>query len=138
MQDGLVPLSCIGPPPTTKINDQEWMSMASTEGPAQASVGVAGDVSASVPISVPIPPRWVDTATPGAYLSVCDARGSDTDITLLFGTPVAAQPGTGIDATAMVPSHHIVLTPYSAKRLAQTLAQGLREYEQRFGAIASN
>ena len=104
------------------------MSMAITWGAAQAASGMA-----SVPISVPIPPRWDDTATPGAYLSVCEAQASDDEITLLFGAPLATEAGAG--GMAMVQTHRIVLTPYSAKRLAQTLAQGLREYEQRFGAI---
>lgn len=84
--------------------------------------------------SVPIKPRWDDTAMQSAYANVCNVMGSREEITLLFGTNKAWQAGSGELDVAV--SHRIVLTPYTAKRLAQMLAEGVREYEQRFGPIA--
>ena len=83
--------------------------------------------------SVPIQPRWDDSAAQEAYANVCNVLGSREEVTLLFGTNQTWQSGSPtVDVNL---SHRIVLTPYTAKRLAQMLAQGVREYEARFGAI---
>ncbi|RYF35814.1 MAG: DUF3467 domain-containing protein [Comamonadaceae bacterium] len=68
-----------------------------------------------------------------AYANVCNVLGSREEITLLFGTNQAWQAGSGELAVKL--SQRVVLTPYTAKRLAQMLEQGVREYEQRFGDI---
>ncbi|MES2533130.1 MAG: DUF3467 domain-containing protein [Pseudomonadota bacterium] len=116
------------------------------------SSGLAAHVASPRPVaaSVPLVPRWDDAAQahPGAVPTVCDyaevpevrevrgvpdADGADTRITLLFGQRTASADG----ATDHALSHRIALTPFAAKRLAQTLAQGVVAYEQRFGAIMS-
>ena len=83
-------------------------------------------------MSVPIRPTWDDTNMQTSYANVCNVVGSREEVTLLFGTNHAWQSGSDL---AVKLSHRIVLTPYTAKRLAQMLEQGVREYEQRFGEI---
>ena len=83
--------------------------------------------------SVPIKPTWDDSTMQSSYANVCNVLGTREEITVLFGTSQswqASSPGPSIKL-----SHRIVLTPYTAKRLAQMLEQGVREYEQRFGDI---
>lgn len=72
-----------------------------------------------------------DAAPRGVPVTVCAVRGTDADITLLFGHPAASPTGGSAD---LVVSHRIALTPYAAKRLAQMLEQGIEEHERRFGA----
>ncbi|RYX90583.1 MAG: DUF3467 domain-containing protein [Comamonadaceae bacterium] len=100
--------------------------------PATGAQPAAGPEAASVPLR----PNWDDSALQSAYANVCNVVGSREEIALLFGTNQAWQ----TDASGQVDldvklSHRIVLTPYTAKRLAQMLVQGVREYEQRFGEI---
>jgi Protein of unknown function (DUF3467) len=82
--------------------------------------------------SVAIKPKWDDSVMQTAYANVCNVLGSREEIALLFGTNQAWQSGNELQVRL---SHRIVLTPYTAKRLAQMLEQGVREYEQRFGEI---
>lgn len=84
-------------------------------------------------VSVPLKPRWDDAAMQSAYANVCNVLGTREEVTLLFGTNKAWQAGDHEVQVAL--SQRIVLTPYTAKRLAQMLAQGVKEYEQRFGEI---
>lgn len=83
--------------------------------------------------SAPIKPKWDDSAMQTAYANVCNVLGTREEITLLFGTNQAWQAGAGEVNVRL--TQRIVLTPYTAKRLAQMLDQGIREYEQRFGEI---
>lgn len=83
--------------------------------------------------SVPIKPTWDDSAMQSSYANVCNVLGTREEITLLFGTSQSWQASS--EGPAVKLSHRIVLTPYTAKRLAQMLEQGVREYEQRFGEI---
>lgn len=77
--------------------------------------------------------RWDDAQMRTSYANVCNVFGSREEITLLFGTNEAWQPG---DAEARVAlGERIVLTPYTAKRLAAMLDKGVAEYEKRFGKI---
>lgn len=84
-------------------------------------------------VSVPLKPRWDDSRMQSTYANVCNVMGTREEVSLLFGTNKSWQAG---DAQVQVElSHRVVLTPYTAKRLTQMLEQGVREYEQRFGAI---
>lgn len=83
--------------------------------------------------SVPIKPRWVESAMQSTDANVCNVLDSRDEITLLFGTSQGWHNGSGDQDVKL--SHHIVLTPFAAKRLAQMLALGTRDYVQRFGAI---
>jgi hypothetical protein len=84
-------------------------------------------------VSVPLKPRWDDSAMHSAYANVCNVMGNREEITLLFGTKKGwKSDDSQVDIEL---SQRIVLTPYTAKRLLQMLAQGIQEYEQRFGPI---
>lgn len=83
--------------------------------------------------SVPLKPRWDDSTMQSAYANVCNVMGTREEVALLFGTNQAWQ--AGATDVGVLLSHRITLTPYTAKRLAQMLEQGVREYEQRFGEI---
>lgn len=106
-------------------------SAATVTPPAAAPVPVAKATPEAA--SVPIKPRWDDSAMQTAYANVCNVLGTREEITLLFGTNQAWQAGSNELKVQL--SQRIVLTPYTAKRLAQMLEQGVREYEQRFGEI---
>ena len=109
-------------------------SAATVTPPAAAPAPVARATPEAA--SVPIKPRWDDSAMQTAYANVCNVVGSREEIALLFGTNQAWQTGASGEVDLDVKlSHRIVLTPYTAKRLAQMLVQGVREYEQRFGEI---
>ncbi|HEY8606572.1 MAG TPA: DUF3467 domain-containing protein [Noviherbaspirillum sp.] len=80
--------------------------------------------------------KWDDAQMRTAYANVCNVFGSREEITLLFGTNQVWQPGelqAGEVRVAL--GERIVLTPYTAKRLALMLEKGLAEYEKRFGKI---
>ncbi len=95
-------------------------------------VAVPGAPGAPVASSVPLAPRWDAAAPRGVPATTCEVSGTDAGITLLFGHRRVSPAGGAADIAL---SHRIALTPFAAKRLAQTLAQGVEEYEQRFGAI---
>lgn len=89
---------------------------------------------AEVPASsVPLKPRWIDSDMRSSYANVCNVMGNREEISLLFGT----KKGWKSDSKEMEIelSQRIVLSPFTAKRLAQMLAQGIKEYEHRFGPI---
>ena len=77
--------------------------------------------------------KWDDAQMRTSYANVCNVFGSREEITLLFGTNQAWQPGDTEVRVAL--GERIVLTPYTAKRLALMLEKGLAEYEKRFGKI---
>ncbi len=83
--------------------------------------------------SVPIRPRWENPAVPGTYANFTQVVGNREEIMLLFSTNEAWQSDNPTPDVKL--TNRIILTPYSAKRLAQMLLQGVREYEQRFGPI---
>lgn len=99
----------------------------------QAAVEDKADKPKIEAVSVPIKPRWDDSNMQSTYANVCNVLGTREEITLLFGTNQAWQAGSSEVSVQL--SHRITLTPYTAKRLAQMLEQGVREYEQRFGEI---
>lgn len=68
-----------------------------------------------------------------AYANVCNVLGTREEITLLFGTNQAWH-GAHAQVTVAL-SDRIVLNPYAAKRLQLLLAQGIKEYESRYGEL---
>lgn len=92
---------------------------------AQSETGVQAENRAAV--------QWDDAQLRTSYANVCKVFGSREEITLLFGTNQAWQPGDSRVRVAL--GERIVLTPYTAKRLAAMLEMGLAEYEKRFGKI---
>ncbi|MDT7838824.1 DUF3467 domain-containing protein [Aquabacterium sp. OR-4] len=76
---------------------------------------------------------WDDSAMRSSHANVCNVMGTREEITLLFGTNRAWQPGSPTVTVQL--SERIILNPYAAKRLWQLLGQGLKEYEARFGEL---
>lgn len=77
---------------------------------------------------------WDDSKMRSSYANVCNVLGTREEIMLLFGTNQAWHGGQKQVTIAL--SERIVLNPFAAKRLQQLLAQGLKEYETRYGEIA--
>jgi hypothetical protein len=76
---------------------------------------------------------WDDSAMRTSYANVCNVLGTREEIMLLFG---ANQSWHGAQPQVTVAlSDRIVLNPYAAKRLQLLLAQGIKEYETRYGEL---
>lgn len=76
---------------------------------------------------------WDDSKMRTSYANVCNVLGTREEIMLLFGANQAWHGGQKEVTVAL--SERIVLNPYAAKRLQQLLAQGLKEYETRYGEL---
>jgi hypothetical protein len=92
--------------------------------------------AAPLPAEAPAGPkvRWDDSQMQSAYANVCNVASTREEVVLLFGINQAWQAGQ-----AEIPiqlSSRIILSPHVAKRLSVLLANVLKEYEARFGALA--
>jgi hypothetical protein len=76
---------------------------------------------------------WDDSKMRTSYANVCNVIGTREEVMLLFGANQAWHGGQK-EVTVLL-SERIVLNPYAAKRLMQLLAQGLKEYEARYGEL---
>ena len=76
---------------------------------------------------------WDDSHMRTSYANVCNVLGTREEIMLMFGTNQAWQGGAKEVTVAL--SERIVLNPFAAKRLMTLLAQGLKEYESRYGEL---
>ncbi len=77
--------------------------------------------------------RWDDTGMKSSYANVCNVASTREEVVLLFGVNQAwhaAQREIPVQLT-----DRIILSPFAAKRLSILLANVLREYESRFGAL---
>lgn len=77
--------------------------------------------------------KWDDSAMRTSYANVCNVLGTREEIMLLFGANQAWHGGQK-EVTVLL-SDRVVLNPYAAKRLHLMLAQGLKEYESRYGEL---
>jgi hypothetical protein len=77
-------------------------------------------MSRDLPMSIALVPHWDERELPGALALSCEVSGTDDAITLQFEDE-------GNNAPA------VVLTPFTAKRLAQLLERGLQEHAARHG-----
>ena len=105
--------------------------MATIDGKTAVKAGAAPE--ATVPPAAAPKVIRDDSKMKTSYANVCNVLGTREEITLLFGTNQAWQGGQRQVTVAL--SDRIVLNPYAAKRLAQMLEQGLREYEHRYGEL---
>jgi hypothetical protein len=76
---------------------------------------------------------WDDSKMRTSYANVCNVIGTREEVMLLFGANQAWHGGQK-EVTVLL-SERIVLNPFAAKRLMQLLAQGLKEYEARYGEL---
>ena len=80
-----------------------------------------------------IPVRWDDTNLKSSYANVCNVSSTREEVVLMFRTNQAwerGQPEVRVEL-----SHRIILSPFAAKRLADVLANVMRDYEGRFGVL---
>lgn len=77
--------------------------------------------------------RWDGSKMRTTYANVCNVTSSREELTMLFGTNQnwhASQKELTVEL-----SDRIILSPYTAKRLALLLNRTMQEYEQRFGPL---
>jgi hypothetical protein len=68
-----------------------------------------------------------------SYANVCNVASTREEVVLLFGVNQAWHAGQREIPVQL--SDRIILSPFAAKRLSVLLANVLREYENRFGAL---
>src|SRR5207248_10461172 len=77
--------------------------------------------------------RWDDTGMKSSYANVANVASTREEVVLLFGVNQAWHAGQREIPVQL--SDRIILSPFAAKRLSVLLANVLREYESRFGAL---
>ncbi|GAA4012098.1 hypothetical protein [Actimicrobium antarcticum] len=76
--------------------------------------------AANPAMSIALAPQWDERALPGPMATSCAVLRTGDTITLKF------------DSEA-VPT--VILTPYTAKRLAQLVERGMQEHTRRYGPV---
>jgi hypothetical protein len=77
--------------------------------------------------------KWDDSNMRSSYANVCNVASTREEVVLLFGMHQAWQSGQK-EVTVQL-SERVVLSPFAAKRLTALLANVLKEYENRYGAL---
>lgn len=77
--------------------------------------------------------KWDDSGMRSTYANVCNVASTREEIVLLFGIHEAWHAGQKEIPVKL--TDRVILSPLAAKRLGVLLANVLREYESRFGAI---
>ena len=77
--------------------------------------------------------HWDDSKMASVYANVCNVSSTQEEVTLLFGTNRAWRAGQ--KEVAIELSNRVILSPFSAKRLARLLTGVVEEYESRFGQL---
>ena len=78
--------------------------------------------------------KWDDANMKSSYANVCNVASTREEVVLLFGMHQAWQSGQK-EVTVQL-SDRIVLSPFAAKRMLALLANVVKEYENRFGALS--
>src|SRR4051812_1486896 len=85
-------------------------------------------------INQPLPKvRWDDTNMKSSYANVCNVASTREEVVLLFGMHQVWQ--SGQKEVPVQLSDRVVMSPFAAKRLLALLANVIKEYETRFGAL---
>lgn len=77
--------------------------------------------------------RWDDSNMRSAYANVCNVSSTREEVVLLFGLNQAWNRGQK-EVTIQL-TERVIVSPFAAKRLAQLLANVVKEYESRFGEL---
>jgi len=77
--------------------------------------------------------RWDDSNLKSSYANVCNVSSTREEVVLVFGINNAWERGQSEVQVSL--SDRVILSPFAAKRLATLLANVMREYESRFGAL---
>ncbi len=96
------------------------------------------DVGSGKEKQTPTTPKvvWDDTDLRMTYANVVNVSSTREEITLFFGTNLTWNAGESEYRVKL--SDRIVLNPFAAKRLLGLLANMLKEYEKRFGALSED
>src|SRR5258706_3671377 len=122
----LAPNRGAGPRRTRLADDLQELRMAKeSREEAKQTVPVAPEGAPKI--------KWDDSNMRTSYANVCNVLGTREEIMLLFGANQAWHGGQ--KKVTVLLSERIVLNPFAAKRLMQLLAQGLKEYEARYGEL---
>jgi Protein of unknown function (DUF3467) len=78
--------------------------------------------------------RWDDANMKSSYANVCNVTSTREEVVMLFGINQAWNRGQK-EVTIQL-TDRIIISPYAAKRLAMLLDGVMKEYENRFGALA--
>ena len=77
--------------------------------------------------------RWDDSNLKSSYANVCNVSSTREEVVLVFGINQAWERGRSEVQVQL--TDRLILSPFAAKRLAEVLANVVREYESRFGAL---
>src|SRR3989337_3886793 len=77
--------------------------------------------------------RWDDSNLKSSYANVCNVSSTREEVVLVFGINQAWERGRSEVQVQL--TDRIILSPFAAKRLANLLANVVREYESRFGTL---
>jgi hypothetical protein len=77
--------------------------------------------------------RWDDSNLKSSYANVCNVSSTREEVVLVFGINQAWERGRTEVQVQL--TDRIILSPFAAKRLANLLANVVREYESRFGTL---
>jgi len=77
--------------------------------------------------------RWDDSNLKSSYANVCNVSSTREEVVLVFGINQAWERGQKEVQVQL--TDRLILSPFAAKRLAGLLANVVREYESRFGAL---
>lgn len=71
-----------------------------------------------------------------SYCNMANVTSTREEVVLNFGVNQNwDQPGDGPGPLEVDIEHRVILSPFAAKRLSDALAQLVRDYEQRYGAL---
>ena len=77
--------------------------------------------------------RWDDSGIKNSYANACNVSSTREEIVLNFGLNQAwERPQTDVQVQF---TNRIILSPYTAKRLALLLGAVMQQYESRFGVL---
>lgn len=79
--------------------------------------------------------KWDDSGMKSAYANVCNVSSTREEVVLLFGVNQAWNRGQK-EVTIQL-TDRIIISPFAAKRLAGLLDSVVKEYEKRFGDLAT-
>src|SRR5881396_804863 len=110
--------------------------MANERGETQQTARAAAPSPAGRGATVPGTPqtiKWDDSNLKSSYANVCNVSSTREEVVLVFGINQAWERGQKEVQVQL--TDRLILSPFAAKRLAGLLANVVREYESRFGAL---
>src|SRR5881296_3616690 len=89
--------------------------------------------SGAAALGTPQTIKWDDSNLKSSYANVCNVSSTREEVVLVFGINQAWERDQREVQVQL--TDRLILSPFAAKRLAGLLANVVREYESRFGAL---